>query len=39
MHLGYWNLHPIVLQILIFADDLSIAETPERLQQTATEWN
>ena len=37
--IGHWNLTPISIQSLVFADDIAIiAENPEKLQQIVHSW-
>ena len=37
--IGHWNLKPIHIQTLLFADDIAIiASTPDKLQQLLQIW-
>ncbi|XP_014277276.1 uncharacterized protein [Halyomorpha halys] len=34
------NLRPVVIQLLLYADDIElVADTPDKLQQAVTEWH
>ena len=39
LKIGYWNLQPVYVQALIYADDVVLmAETEEKLQEIVTTW-